>query len=322
MLRLTLGAGLMVIILAMACAGGSGPKAKPWLGLSSTRGLILYSEPLTGDIVAMDIDSGRQLRRPPASEDFTIAVDCTPDGHLAVRAGVDYADEVSRLLVTGEGAPDGPVKVQGIVQGVTWSPDGRRIALSSYDSRTATSGLWLADVATGQVSSLPAGPGPAGPLSWSPDGKQLLFTATQGNDTLVYALEIGQAEPVQLFARSGAFESDWSPDGKTLVFSAADANSQFQLFEVNADGSGEKQLTASDTSKASPRWSEDGSTIAFAATILVPQVSRVAVRRHNLAVWLVNADGTGERSLTDVALDAWPLAWCRPGPWLEGWTEK
>jgi TolB protein len=251
-----------------------------------------------------------------------MAADCTPDGRLAVRASVRVSTNLSRLTITGGGAPEGAIEVPGIVQGVSLSPDGRRVALNSYDGRTSTSGLWLVDVATGQLSSLPGGPGPTGPPRWSPDGGRLLFFAAQGDESLAYVLEIGQAEPVQLFERPGVLDSDWSPDGKTLVFSAQDANSLFQLFEANTDGSGERQLTTSDTSKSSPLWAEDGSTIAFAGTVVVPQVSRVAISRHNVAVWLVNADGSGERALTDVALDAWPLAWCLPGPWLEGWTEE
>lgn len=283
----------------------------------------MYRELLTGALVAMDIDSRQQFRRPGESlEEFPMAADCTGDGGLAAYATVDFAYNVSRLSVAGRGAPDRPFKVTGIIQGISLSPDGRRIALSSNESETSGNHLWLLEVSGGELSPLPGGPGSVGQPRWSPDGQRLVFSSSPpGGRSQLYALEIGQAEPVQLFQRlAGALSFDWSPDGQTLVFSGPDANNQSQLFQADADGSGERQLTTSDTDKSAPVWSADGSTIAFAGT--VPQVSRYASLLHNAGVWLVNADGTGERSLTDLALDAWPLAWCPPGPWLHGWKEQ
>jgi hypothetical protein len=46
------------------------------------------------------------------------------------------------------------------------------------------------------------------------------------------------------------------------------------------------------------------------------------VTLHNLAVFTMNPNGTGEQPITDVAEDAWLLGWCLSGPWLDdGWEE-
>ena len=90
-----------------------------------------------------------------------------------------------------------------------------------------------------------------------------------------------------------------------------------------ASGGDATQLTSTQSFKAEPRWSEDGSRIAYVGTILVPTASRLPSRLHNVAVYTSASDGTDEAPFTDLTLDAWLLGWCKAGPWLrQGWTEQ
>ena len=61
---------------------------------------------------------------------------------------------------------------------------------------------------------------------------------------------------------------DWSPDGKTLVFNS-DRNSGigkgFDLYRIEADGSGLTRLTDSSESEEAPVWSPDGTRILYSA---------------------------------------------------------
>ena len=64
----------------------------------------------------------------------------------------------------------------------------------------------------------------------------------------------------------------WSPDGSRIAFqhseylSSRDGNSQIyvsQIYVMNADGTGQTNLTNTDTHDIAPSWSPDGSRIAF-----------------------------------------------------------
>jgi TolB protein len=78
-----------------------------------------------------------------------------------------------------------------------------------------------------------------------------------------------------------------SKDG-LVVFQSNRAGGN-KLFVAALDGSGLRQLTHGPAEDATPKWSFDGSQIAYA--------SRAA--DGNEDIWIVNADGTGARNVTN-----------------------
>ena len=86
-----------------------------------------------------------------------------------------------------------------------------------------------------------------------------------------------------------AFDSrpDWSPDGRRIAFNS-NRDGNWEVYLMNADGSGVTRLTENDVVDGSPTWSPDGTRIAFDST-----------RDGDWDVYVMNADGSGVTRLTD-----------------------
>jgi Tol biopolymer transport system component len=180
------------------------------------------------------------------------------------------------------------------------------------------------DVASEEITAVYNRAGTIGSPGWAPDSERIVFHAMTDQDNQLFVHTLGESDAVQITsAAKGAFSPDWSPGGDLIAFSSVTESGNPQIFTVPASGGGATQLTSTQAFKAEPRWSEDGSQIAYVGTILVPTVSRLTSRLHNVAVYTSASDGSDEVPFTDLTLDAWLLGWCKAGPWLgQGWTEQ
>lgn len=316
-------------ILAAACAAGSGGNDgsvdTPPAEVAGEPGLIVYrlsNESALG-VIRPDGSERRQLPIESAQPAFLL-VDCPADGDSLVYVTGDFETSTAQLHFLDGSPPGEPIQVDGLVQTVAMAPEGDRVALTVFDSETLQNRLWLMELPGGEITELPAGGGSPGPPSWSPDGTRLAFSSIGGTESNIYVLEIGDDAPTQITDSDvPAYDPDWSPDGESLVF-ASQAEGRFvQLYRIDADGANERQLTTTDTLKSYPRWSGDGSLIAFIGTVAQPSVSLSWENAHILAIWVANADGSDERQLTDLQLDARLMGWCPAGPWLdESWVPQ
>jgi dipeptidyl aminopeptidase/acylaminoacyl peptidase len=122
--------------------------------------------------------------------------------------------------------------------------------------------------------------------SWSPDGRNLVF---QGADGIYVVAPDGSG--LRKVAEDGAFPQ-WSPLGDWIAFVASPyASASLEL--VRPDGSGRTQLVAPGTLQpGAPRWSPDGTQIAFhvpwsgygTSALGVVSVATRAVRRYPIAL--------------------------------------
>lgn len=97
---------------------------------------------------------------------------------------------------------------------------------------------------------------------------------------------------------SADFLPRWSPDGTKILFdSFRDGNSE--LYANNVDGSGLVRLTNSPLAELGALWSPDGSQVVF---------TRFG-SGDSSSIHIVNADGTGIRSLVSNGARNFALEW-------------
>jgi Tol biopolymer transport system component len=141
---------------------------------------------------------------------------------------------------------------------VDFSRDGQWVTYVSYPENT----LWRSKVDGSERLQLTYAPMQAALAHWSPDGKQIAFSATTPGKPLKLFLIGKEGGSAQAVTSDEVNETDptWSPDGKRLAFSILYGDkSMIKMFEL---GSRKVSQLAGSEGIFAPRWSPDGRYIA------------------------------------------------------------
>jgi len=154
----------------------------------------------------------------------------------------------------------------------------------------------------------------------SPDGKALVFTSLKDGDLDLYTMNVDGTNVRRLTDEAGydggAF---FSPDGKQIVYRAWHPSgdslrayqdllkqrlvrpNRMEIWVMNADGSGKRQLTNLGGANFAPFFTPDGRRIIFSSNYKNPH-------SRNFDLYLVNLDGSGlEQVTTDTEFDGFPM---------------
>jgi Tol biopolymer transport system component len=239
---------------------------------------------------------------------WTIRADGTDDRQLAARVSPPYL---------GSGDARRP----------SWSPDDERLVFERterYGGQLRSRGVYRVGATGGGLRRLGAGTAPA----WSPDGTRVAFV--RGGAVFSINPDGTGARRLTAIARATAGPLSWSPDSTRIAVSRGG-----DIYSVRADGSGAMRLTSSRGAETQPAWSPDGARIAYVdgsviavvnadgtgATRLTrategdrspawsPDSRRIAFIRLHVqqgALWVMNADGSGERGISPSGYDDSP----------------
>ncbi|MCB9154898.1 MAG: S9 family peptidase [Caldilineae bacterium] len=182
-----------------------------------------------------------------------------------------------------------------------WSPDGRSLVYA------ARSDIWLVDV-DGQTRPRRLTDGKKGDSSpiFSPDGNHVYFVSGRGDfENLCYTTPAGDW-PVALTRFDGdVSDPQPSPDGRQVafVYHPQDDLDRWEICVVPAEGGEVRHLTgAAGVWDSQPRWSPDGTTIAFTSN-----------RSGWVELYMLTLASGELRQVTSGAADVTGFAWSPGG---------
>jgi dipeptidyl aminopeptidase/acylaminoacyl peptidase len=194
------------------------------------------------------------------------------------------------FVANGDGT--NPQKIVGDTQVgyLDWSHDGRFVAFSAQPGGQGNvvinvvppDGSALKDPNARRFISVGKSP------SWSPDDTQFVIDSCDtSNHCGIFKVSSAGGGSITAIVTDGGGAPVWSPDGKKIVYQV-EVDGQKQLFTINPDGTGKKQLTQGPSMHVDAAWSSDGNFIFYRSP-----------ESGTWAIWRMNADSSNRVKLID-----------------------
>jgi len=309
----------------------------PWPVLPSLTGKLAYTSMESGSIwgstMAYCTDPRARVALAPFAE-----------------MGVWYPDGLGMTFVSGEGIwlnaldGEGPVLVPLLHSlDASLSPEGSRLLFS----QTADSGdrnIWTANLDGSDPTLVVAGPVQARYPEWSPEGTWIAYRKLATDPSGVWLVHPDGTEDHVLdvtglagytgFAWYYLDTAAWSPNGTELAVAfsvGVDAGQIDGIGTIPAAGGVITPVYIEDglhpccAAAKNPRWSADGTKVAFASGLHLPPNPGwgSGLFERGVELWMANADGSGglTRLTYNDTFDAFPSWAAVPVTWSAEATE-
>lgn len=233
----------------------------------------------------------------------------SPDGDSLAWVGVNLSGHSSLYRASLSGGPTHQIGGElANLQGLSFSPDGSHLIYSA--SPAGTFNLWRIPVDSGRDAAPQWLPTP-GDFAWNPNvarkSGDLVFEQVRV-DQDIWRISILERDPWRMetspFLQSTRweYEADFSADGKRVAFISARSGSP-ELWLAEADGENLQKLTSlGSAGLTNPRWSPDGSQLAFNA-----------LQGGRSVIMVVATRGGEPRALTPAGVGEMFCSWSHDG---------
>lgn len=272
----------------------TGPSAAAWE--PDSRSLI-YS--MAGSLWRQKIDS-TEAEQLTAGPGYDYQPDCSPDGRWVVYSSY-YKDAIELWALDRQTKRTHQLTTGGAVNvEPRFSPDGKRLVFVSTSYRGHFH-IFVGKFENGELTNIERVTGETRTAlprfyysefdheispAWSPDGRELIFVSNHGHVYGTGGFWRVKAEPgsepreIHYEETSWRARPEFSPDGKRIVYASYLGQQWHQLWLMPSEGGDGFPISYGDFDNTNPRWSPDGTKIAF-----------ISNRGGNTSLWIQTIPG-------------------------------
>jgi Tol biopolymer transport system component len=226
----------------------------------------------------------------------------SPDGHtIAYVHGDTVNGQTGIWLIDTNGVNKHVIYASASAYSPTWSPDGQWIAFSDQAQifKMKLNGVSLTQLTVAGHNFFPA---------WSPDGQWIVYDRSLADGSGPAGIWIMKSDGMQIKAIFNASFPDWHPNGNIVIgvigTSPTSIWTRFVRYSLSLSGTIDTLLAVVGNYNSYPKYSPDGTKIAFASQ---PNGGKTQI-------WIVNSDGSNLYQLT--LTQGYSCDWSPNGEWI------
>lgn len=255
--------------------------------------------------IADSLDGKNEKKLASRPRPFRIADNkISPDGKtVAFAAGQseNQANEFGLMEVDIESGKETELTEEKFfnIKSLAWLPDKNGLLITASRIPNKKFRIWQVSLDSGKAVPLTKDSESYSVLSLDKTAGNLVSTQIK-QDFHLYLYKMENPSVKRVLA--DAATADFTPDGKIIFSSPMSGNDE--IWSINTDGSGQKQLTNNASDESRPIVSPDGKTIFFASN-----------RTGEAQVWRMNADGSNQTQVTNKE-GGFPITVSPDGEWV------